>query len=292
MRSVVWICCLSLAGCSQSPSAAEDVSFDPAVSGLVADNVKTALDELAASQSTVSGRVQALEDGGTGDVAASAVSYDSTATGMAGENAQGAIDELHGIADNTAFLLAGLTAGDVPAKGAPSVQSALDQLTTDVAAIPSHEEDIKTLKADVAALVSELGTAKEETKALQVELTALRARVDPTNVGCPDGLIPVGTACVDPEPSSGTWGFAATLCVTRNMRLCHPGELRNCGGFQVAGGTPATAPELTSEIFADTNVRTQHCLVEGSAPAGENDLHPYRCCVDKANAVFVAPIVD
>jgi len=75
------------------PVAAEDVTFDNAVSGMDAEDVQAAIDELAATPDPT--------------VAAEDVTYDNAASGLTADDVQEAIDELAAADDGTSGIVTG-----------------------------------------------------------------------------------------------------------------------------------------------------------------------------------------
>lgn len=87
LSGVIWIaaCGGGAASIAETIAAAIDVSYDNDASGLAAENVQAALDELAAA-----------------NPAAADVSYDNTASGLAADDVQAALDELKDEVDSGA----------------------------------------------------------------------------------------------------------------------------------------------------------------------------------------------
>jgi hypothetical protein len=188
--------------------------YDNSVSGLTADNVKDALDELTASEG---GTSQALTDhinDPTGAHAGSAVSYNNATSGLSATEVQAAIDELDAAVDTNAANIAtnaaniqtnaddiATNAADIAAFQAVTVASI--NTTATVNRVNALTDLTKTNTADVTITLNDASFVSEDIVTLRKSLETGVLTVDTTN----NQILPDGTTATSnffPDGSAGT----------------------------------------------------------------------------------------
>lgn len=125
--------------------------YDNAVSGLTANNVKDALDELTAAEGGTSAALTAHINDPTDAHAASAIGYDNAASALTATEVQAAIDELDAAVDTNAANIA-TNAADI-------ATNAADIAAFDATAVLSGNADATITKTQTITDITKTNTA-------------------------------------------------------------------------------------------------------------------------------------
>lgn len=232
--------------------AAADLGYDGSASGMQAETVQAALDEL-------DGRVDTLEQN----------------QGSLTESVTAVQQELatHTHEASTA------TAADIKVDaeaGSESVADALAAMETALAEAAAAREQLAT----------QLQAVEQKNAALEASVANLKEKVN-APATCGNGLLDLGGSCIESNPAAPTtWDFAASTCAKAELRLCRPEEyLLACDK-----GVETEAPEWTSDLSDAVSPLVYSappgspgCSTKGDVSVEDDvsTVHPVRCCRDK-----------
>ena len=245
--------------------AAADVSYDAALSALVAGNVQAALDELdsrldgaEAAGSSASG--QLTTQGGRLDA------LEATAPG------EGVVDGLGSQVKDLSGKVTALEEAAPPAAGETTVEA--------VAGL-----EASTVQEAIAELVSRQNAQDATITAQAAEIADLTQQLEAAHA-CPEGMQRITDFCIDSAPrAKAVWFIAASECSLVG-HVCSYSQLRNA--CERSGSSQSESEWTSTWVDVDTLVTAQlesgschHGQSVKTVPAGDIDERPYHCCTSR-----------
>ena len=245
--------------------AAADVSYDAALSALVAGNVQAALDEL---DSRLDG-AEAAASSASGQLTTQAGRLDALEATAPGE---GVVDGLGSQVKDLSGKVTALEEAAPPAAGETTVEA--------VAGL-----DASTVQEAIAALVSRLDAQEVTITAQAAQIAALTEQLVAAHA-CPEGMKRVADFCID-EVARPTlpWHIAAETC-DEVGHVCEYSELRTaCNTALINQEEPVwTSSWVGVDTLLLADFKPAQCLYHQSETLivpGGGESHPYHCCTSR-----------